>query len=611
MALFSHLVPSEALGTVQGVDTYKISIRVNYLAQLAQVRVGRLITIQGRDANEWLVGIVTKIWKDPIKSTENENDVSSFIEADYIQSSDNVIECVLVGTYSALHGKKTNYFTRGLLSLPDIDQEAYRIEGKSLENLMGIISSLNTKGAEGLLTLGNYSLERRAKANVDADKLFQRHVAILGSTGSGKSWAVANILEQISKLDCPNTILFDIHGEYKNLPYADQIRIAGPADIGEHTDDSVLYLPYWLLSLEDIQAVFVDRSEQNAPNQNALLLNTIANLKTTSLAREKSADYKASIDSPIPFGLDDLLAELSRIDKEKVPGAGTNMVNGPYYGQLTRLIMRLESKIADRRFGFLLQPPNDYLQYNALHKLVLKLAGYKGVKDYNGKGIKVIDFSEVPSEVLPLMVSLVARLVCQVQFWLDTGKDKDPTDRHPILFICDEAHTYLPSSLRELAGMERRALESFEKIAKEGRKYGIGLMIVSQRPSDVSSTILSQCNNIIALRLTNEKDRAVVRGLLSDSLDGLLSVLPGLEVGEAIVVGDAVLLPSRIQLAKPTYEPQSGSLDFWGCWKKSVTAHDIVAAAEAMRRQKRIVAQPTAEVAPVATTPAKKSSKPK
>ncbi|RZK76683.1 MAG: ATP-binding protein [Pedobacter sp.] len=310
-------------------------------------------------------------------------------------------------------------------------------------------------------------------------------------------------------------------------------------------------------------------------------------LQIEFFAVEEIDTYKSSVDSPIPFSLDALIAELSRIDKEKVPGAGTNMVNGPYYGQLTRLVMRLESKIADRRFGFLLQPPSDYLKYDSLHKLALTLAGYKGVKNYGGKGIKVIDFSEVPSEVLPVMVSLVARLVCQVQFWLDTGKDKDPKDRHPVLFICDEAHTYLPASLRDLAGIERRALESFEKIAKEGRKYGIGLMIVSQRPSDVSSTILSQCNNIIALRLTNEKDRSVVRGLLSDSLDGLLSVLPGLEVGEAIVVGDAVLLPSRIQLSKPTYEPQSASLNFWGCWKSSVTAHDIVAAAEAMRRQKR------------------------
>jgi DNA helicase HerA-like ATPase len=190
------------------------------------------------------------------------------------------------------------------------------------------------------------------------------------------------------------------------------------------------------------------------------------------------------------------------------------------------------------------QAPKEYDKYESLYELVEKLMGYGGKDGNLNPGIKIIDFSEVPSDILPVMVSLVARLVFQIQFWMDPGEDG--ISRHPIALVCDEAHLYLPSKREEMNSLQKRALNNFERIAKEGRKHGVGILLISQRPSDVSTTILSQCNNIISLRLTNKIDQGVVRKLLPESLEGIMEVLPALDIGEAVVVGDSVLLPTRI-----------------------------------------------------------------
>jgi len=194
--------------------------------------------------------------------------------------------------------------------------------------------------------------------------------------------------------------------------------------------------------------------------------------------------------------------------------------------------------------------------------------------------IKVINFSEVPADILPVIVGLVARIVYQVQFWTDRDK------RKPMALVCDEAHLYLPKK-DEKNPVEQRAVENFEKIAKEGRKYGVALLIVSQRPSDVSPTILSQCNNVVALRLTNGDDQATVKKLMPESLEGLMDTLPILDIGEALVVGDAVLLPSRIRIHPPKEKPLSATIDFWDEWAKKPGTPDFAKAVENMRRQNR------------------------
>jgi DNA helicase HerA-like ATPase len=222
-------------------------------------------------------------------------------------------------------------------------------------------------------------------------------------------------------------------------------------------------------------------------------------------------------------------------------------------------------------------PPPTAMAYNWLASQVLKLLTSDG-----GSGIKIIDFSEVPADVLPVVTGTLARLLYDVQFWMDTKA------RTPVTLLCDEAHLYLP--VRDDAdAVQRQALGSFERIAKEGRKYGFSLLVVSQRPSDISRTILSQCNNFLALRLTNETDQSVIKRLMPDSLAGLTSILPLLDVGEALLLGDAVLLPTRIKLDIPKITPNSATRDFWTEWgTQQPQEAAIESAIERLRSQSRI-----------------------
>ena len=216
------------------------------------------------------------------------------------------------------------------------------------------------------------------------------------------------------------------------------------------------------------------------------------------------------------------------------------------------------------------------MRYEWLNELSTVLLGSTGVR---GKGgVKIIDFSEVPSDVLPLVVGLVARIIFSVQQW--TEKEL----RHPIALLCDEAHLYIPER-HEAGGLSEVGLRSFERIAKEGRKYGVGLIVISQRPAEVNRTVLSQCNNYIAMRLTNADDQAVIKRLLPDTLGGFAELLPILDIGEALVVGDAAILPSRIRIDKPNTQPNSATVDFWDLWAKKKIKSGIDAAVEALRKQ--------------------------
>ena len=214
----------------------------------------------------------------------------------------------------------------------------------------------------------------------------------------------------------------------------------------------------------------------------------------------------------------------------------------------------------------------EYDYMNILCKQLMAPASQSG-------GVKIIDFSEVPSDILPLMVSLIARLLFSVQQWVD--KDKI----NPIAIFCDEAHLYIPANAQQ--GVEISSLHSFERISKEGRKYGIGLVVISQRPSEVNHTVLSQSSNFIAMRLTNAEDQNVIKKLLPDSIGNFADILPILNVGEAIAVGDASLLPSRMLIDKPKIEPNSATVKFWTEWNRDKVSDIIDLAVEALRKQRK------------------------
>lgn len=568
------------LGHVTAVDTSRVYINVENHSLLTRISVGNLAAIEGNTSLEYLIGIIERVTRQLAEEALiAEEDADGNIPIQETQRD--VVRLILVGTFRFRDGKRRNTFKRGADSFPQIDKTCHIIESQNLERLMNIMSA--ELPAEKRLALGKYVGDGAAEAVADGDRFFQRHAAVLGSTGSGKSCAVALLLEKASALDYPNLILLDVHGEYAPLTkaqggFAEGFRVAGPGDL-DNPNTHCLFLPYWLLTQEEAFALLLDRSEVNAPNQASRFLLHVRNLKAGSAEAAKSTEVERSftVDSPIPYSLDKLISLLEGDDTRKGIGARGGDVKGEWEGKLTRFISRLSAKKDDRRYGFLFQPPEESAEYNWLAEQAVKLLASEG----GTNGIKIIDFSEVPSDVLPVMLAVFARLLYQIQFWLAEK------DRTPFTIVCDEAHLYLPTK-DGIGVSELRAVEVFERIAKEGRKYGVSLLVISQRPADVSRTILSQCNNFLVLRLTNDQDQNVVSRLMPDSMAMLTETLPLLDVGEGLLLGDAVLLPTRLKLSLPTIKPASATLDFWTAWEQAPpNASAIRGAVESMRRQRR------------------------
>ena len=569
----------DQLGRVVTVDTSRVLISVEEHKQMTSIAVGNLIAINGRTANEFFIGIIERVTRSISEKLlfEDESDDGSIPLG---ERQDDFIRAVLIGTYRTVDGSLSNTFKRGADCFPQIDKTCFHLSGSNLQLFMNLLS-INVAENERL-TLGHFMADETAVAVANGDKFFQRHAAILGSTGSGKSWSVALILERAAALKSANLIVFDMHGEYSTLcegenPIAQQYHIAGPGDLDGSNPNS-LFIPYWLLNREEMLALILDRSDDNAPNQAARFTEHVRTLKEQTLQSEEKAEVLETftVDSPIPYNISSLLEYLNSDDTGMKQGA-RGEVKGDWNGRLTRFIGRLKSKIDDRRCGFMFQPPEECNAYGWLENMLMKLFAVSESQ----RGIKIIDFSEVPSDVLPIITGVLARLLYNIQFWMD----KDA--RHPLTIVCDEAHLYLP--VRDAAeAAEKRALEAFERIAKEGRKYGVSLLVVSQRPSDVSRTILSQCNNFLVLRLTNDQDQSVVKRLLPESMVGITDILPLLDLGEALLLGDSILLPTRIKLDKPTIAPESATRQFWSDWANQEPKPDAVSkAVEALRRQVR------------------------
>ena len=579
MAQLLNFTDNDLLGSVTHVDTEQIVVEIENTVIMGQICVGNLVAIETGKRHEFLISLIDKVTRkyiddfDDTESEENEIMVSS---ADYVKVS-------IIGTYHSVLGDLHDVFKRGVDTFPQIESKCYCISSINLQNFMNILSrNIET---DKRLKIGSFMMDASADAVLDGNKFFQRHAAILGSTGSGKSWCVANILEKASTLQHANIIVFDMHGEYQKLavgsnPIAERYRIAGPGDLETPTSD-VLFLPYWLLNREELLSMILDRSDSNAPNQASRFTLHIRELKAQTLTKEGRTNTLKTftVDSPIPFLMSDLIDKLKDDDTRKGIGKNGAPVKGDWEGKLTRFISRLEAKLDDKTYGFMFQPIAQSQNYTWLSEMLCNLLGY-----FDGKpGIKIIDFSEVPSDVLPVVTGTLARLLYNIQFWMD------PTKRTPFTLICDEAHLYLPIK-DEADAVQKQALYNFERIAKEGRKYGVSILAVSQRPADVSKTILSQCNNFVVLRLTNEKDKGVIRNLLPDSLKNTIEFLPLLDVGEALVVGDAILLPSKILLDKPSdeHQPISATKDFWDEWDSKIPDNDAVTkAVEALRSQSR------------------------
>ena len=565
---------TQEIGNVQNVDTQKVIVNVKKEELLNKLKINDLAILSGNNADEKLIGIVTKVSKKSIDFNGTEIDEDSLLEYSY-----NFCSITLVGTfYSKISPTQNNIFKRAVNTYPEINSPVFLADDDALYMIMNSLTNNQSHGKE--LNIGKYASNQSVEAILDGNKFFQRHAAIVGSTGSGKSFSVANILEKTNGLDYSNIIIFDLHGEYNELSYAKQIKIGDAA-----TD---LQIPLWFFNYEEIHSLFIESSEGTSSNQRAIVVKHILSKKKEYI--ESKANFSSDIvtvDTPIPFSTKELKEYLENENiKEDRTGetyksgdkkGQEKTRQGQYYGKLTNLITRLQTKMDDKKYGFVFNEQHTS-DSNYLNRFISEIMG-------RDKHIKVIDLSEIPSDMLSIVIGIVTRLVYDVQFWMTPKRNET---RHALAFICDEAHLYIPRDITKLKAVEKKSLEIFEKISKEGRKYGVSLVVVSQRPAELNSTIISQCNNIISLKITNDRDKTAVATMLTDSLVGLVETLPNLDVGECIVIGDAIKLPTKILLDKPKEEPKSSTIDFWDRWiDGQQTVFDIDDAIKNMIKQSR------------------------
>ena len=456
-----------------------------------------------------------------------------------------------------------------------------------------VLSEIYGKGESDMeFTFSSLAQDEEVDVLVDGDKFFGKHIGVVGSTGSGKSCTVARILQKgIERsedqgkrgvLNNSHIVMFDLHGEY--APAFPDARIIGIES---------LRLPYWLMNSEELEEMFIESQEQNSHNQVSQFRQAVIENKEM----HAGSDVAVSYDSPIYFSLDEVINYLTNLNKEvvgRLEGEGLpklkdgTLVNrrsdhyfkpqefveqsqskadkagaGPFNGEFNRFLMRLESRRGDSRLNFLLAPTKtDQSEFKTadLEELMERITGY----GQDRTNVTILDLSGIPFEVLSIVVSLVSRLIFSFAFHLRRKRKTDEQEL-PFLVVYEEAHNYVPQRQGARYGSVTR---SIERIAKEGRKYGVSLMVVSQRPAEISESIFSQCNNFVAMRLTNPTDQQYVKRLLPDNLAAITQALPTLERREAIVIGDAVNVPSLVTIDKITDIPKSQDVKVHTEWQK-------------------------------------------
>jgi DNA helicase HerA-like ATPase len=513
-----------------------------------------------------------------------------------------LVECQAVGTLV-----NDTSFERGSLLLPVPTEPAFIADKDTLDKLFA-------EDADYRFPLGQLSLNKSISVKVHGDRFFSKHIAVVGSTGSGKSCAVARILHDavgissqrntnLGKQNNSHVVIFDIHDEYSAafaLDKAENFTV-------NRLDIDSLILPYWLMNSEELECMFIESNEENSHNQVSQFKLAVVLNKERHNPSIKDMTY----DTPVYFSIEEVhrfienmnREIIGRLDNENLPkladgtlisdrkkhyfdklctfvpqstANASKATNGPFHGEFNRFSSRLETKLSDKRLRFLLHPAKatgELLKTKDFEEIMKQFLGY-----LNKANITILDLSGIPFEVLSITVSLVSRLIFDFCFhYSKMQHEKQNLNDIPVMIVCEEAHNYVP---QKDTVAYRSSRKSLERVAKEGRKYGLSLMIVSQRPSEVSETIFAQCNNFLALRLTNNADQNYVRRLFPDNSNGITEILPNLGPGECVLVGDAVLLPAVIQMPMPDPEPHSRSVRVHQEWCepwRNITFADIIA----------------------------------
>ena len=375
------------------------------------------------------------------------------------------------------------------------------------------------------------------------DELLGKHFAVLGTTGAGKSCAVTVLLRSI--LDVApraHVILLDPHNEYRR---------AFP-DLAEVIDPTTLNLPHWLLNFEESVELFIGKTEHVATSQTNILKDAILDARRTFGTQGIPAE-KITVDTPVPYKLSTMLAH---IDGAKPSQASKQ---DPYL----KIKNKVQTLQQDGRFSFMIRPDEhvgDHL--SAIVSQYLRIP-------VDDKPLSIIDLSGVPSDVVDVVVSVLCRMIFDFAIWSPRPVQV------PVVLMCEEAHRYAPR--RDDAAFQPTK-HALSRIAKEGRKYGVGLGLISQRPSELAESILSQCNTLIALRMSNEQDQNFVQRALPDSVRSLVSVLPTLRTQEALVVGEGTVVPVRLRFndLDEEHRPQSSDVPFAALWEADATGEEFV-----------------------------------
>jgi len=564
-------------------------------------QIGSYVTIPMD--NRTLVGFVTAVGRQEVTTVDVEPQL--------------IMKVQLLGE---LHG---SHFARGVNEYPIIGDDVWVAVRDDFEKIFGSFDQLLAGSAHPQsFNLGRFALNTDFDVKVLGSELLAKHVAVLGNSGSGKSCTTAKILQEVLDLREAQVVLFDLHGEYRTAFSDDQGQInANATYLG--VDD--LVLPYWLLKYEELEALFVDRSNPlNVSTQISFLRSGLLEYKREA-ARQLGLTKSLTLDTPIYFSLDQFKTYAENLNDARyvlnddhfafsqlalrslpIPeqqslmrtqrcqfNRGNPEGETPhplFFGKLLGLIDQIETKLLDRRYEFMLRPIQHGLKSRYFRD---QLSGSPGagqtssvmnhlIKILTGRveprsNLTIIDLSGIPFEIVDITVSVLTRLIFELNFWTP------PKDRHPALLVFEEAHNYIP---RTSEG-HHFARTAVERVAKEGRKYGVSAMIVSQRPSELSETVLAQCNSFVVMRLSNPEDQHYVSRVVGDHFAGVINMLPILRPGEAFVIGDSVLMPMRtlVDIANPT--PRSNNMDFFKHWSAESSNANIDEIIDHWRRQNR------------------------
>ena len=446
-------------------------------------------------------------------------------------------------------------FQRGVATYPLPGQGIFIT---SVSELQRILQKPETPSVR----VGTLSQAASLPVHLLMNELLGKHFAVLGTTGAGKSCSVTVLLRAIlAAAPMAHMILLDPHDEYRRA-------FRGCAEV---IDPTTLNLPHWMLNFEESVELFVGRTEYAATSQTNILRDAVLAARK-KFGEAGNAAEAITVDTPVPYRLGDLLGEINRA---KPPQASKQE---PYL----KIENKLETLQQDGRFAFLIRP--DAEVQDDLAATVGKLLRIP-VRD---KPLSIIDLSGVPSDVVDVVVSVLCRMVFDFAVWSPRPVEV------PVVLLCEEAHRYAPRHDGAVFQPTRKALS---RIAKEGRKYGVGLGLISQRPSELDESILSQCNTLIALRMSNQQDQNFVQRALPDSVRSLVDVLPALRTQEALAVGEGAVIPVRLRFddLQEEHRPQSADVPFAERWKEDGSGQEYVESV--VRRWRNQVRPPQEEAA--------------